>query len=1400
MIEKAKSLINKIDGYKTTTFGNNNFIKSNNINNNSTNINKYEDIEEIDYSDDSFNELRQEIFMIKNNNSQKEEIENKARRSKLDLQEEKMQEDYNKRHGDNINNSAAQFNLGYSSSLGFQSSITTENIDEQIETLGNNIKLYEEYINLLGSEVTTLNDFIAGVDWFNLGNVFPRMLYDSSVLDICKFSDILYVLQYLGCETENVDENTYKKNIEEKKYLPYMSEYIDGTSLEEHVNFNIFNALQILGPDAGFLQDFKNNSIRFGKELSSEYLQQNYIYQPGYFTDYYHNTFFYQNSFEIFGQIQSDDAKKYTYYAYGLGKTVEDLKKDLALYLGCSEDEVYAVLSTKESKDMKKYLNSLESDFYKKLLNDKGYNFDELSEYFVEHYKESLMNNVNSDTYKDEFISELLKKLNLDESVLINSTDFENYKNSVGEFYLNFIAGELFSKKYNETLKNKLDDELMSLNSDLQSIKKMHEILKLQKLDLELNKLIDPSDFEKLSSQVPLELTAISESSNLSGVSTSVNSIDFVENLFLMTETERKKFYYLWNKEGKNTALEYYSVIEEELNSRNGLIDAYNWLATNFVDDVEVINSIYDLSNDKIELMKEKIANKYDESWDFTQFMQDINLIGKDLVDSVQSSAEGLINLLCADGVTSANDYEKMYFNMFLSENENIATAHSITTSVGNMALPMLISTLNPILGASWMGASSAGNTREAALQEGYNQKQAMLYGLFTGLSEAVMEKFFGGIPGISILDDIPGVKGMLVRTVMEAPEEQSQMFIDMFLRQQILGEQVNIDWKEFEKTGVYSMITAGLLNNGKLVFEGLEIDLNQISPEVIEKAINTNNIDILIEAGQNQKVTHDNINEVSEIDNLILSKGYDLNNPFIKYLKSLPVFDENLLTGLDDYKNAINSKVTYEIAPSLIYDRLMSYPYYLKVFGENNAKIIETALSLDIERTKYLSNYFNNFSDITESDLYKQVRSDKNFNLIKFIDRIRMIDKFGMENIEFIDMLFSLDNIDKYSDQIINAKNISVDDLSTGAKSYYESQNIKEISILDYIKKASITNKSHLDKLYNAGLDINAYVADRINYILSDDQIIPSKLYDTVFGTSIFKRKEFNDTFETGLSTFLNFKENGIKIFNKKIDNYLTAILEFENLFSDNISKDKIREFFKKDIIDFNSFLSISIDEVTIEYNKQLNNLLTKHNDIINNENVKISNEYFQADDGYSGDISIYTMDHTKVELNLLIHSIPLKQSQKNMTKMSMLYYLSEALPSNPNLWDNARGTNYISMSLVKSNNLHPFGTPPIMLGFNNVTEKQIIMSANADLRTKMEVGYIPEYTGHYTNPLNCLNEKQIQHNEFVSIREGVKPDYIIAATAENKFGIPVLNDDMKKWAVYFDIPIYLFDNVPPY
>ena len=168
-----------------------------------------------------------------------------------------------------------------------------------------------------------------------------------------------------------------------------------------------------------------------------------------------------------------------------------------------------------------------------------------------------------------------------------------------------------------------------------------------------------------------------------------------------------------------------------------------------------------------------------------------------------------------------------------------------LSYTFGNMAPSMAIgaATGSAIAGDIALGLSSAGNSYADAKREGYDQGQAMLYGLVNGTLEAGMQHLLGGISNLggkaasklskhatSYLNKLSnaGARAVLqtgskLLTSMgsEATEEYLQSVLDPLVRNIILGED-NDFWAGFTSEDALYSALLGALSAGLLEGPGI--------------------------------------------------------------------------------------------------------------------------------------------------------------------------------------------------------------------------------------------------------------------------------------------------------------------------------------------------------------------------------------------------------------------------------------------------------------------------------------------------------------------------------------------------------------------------------------------------
>ncbi len=146
---------------------------------------------------------------------------------------------------------------------------------------------------------------------------------------------------------------------------------------------------------------------------------------------------------------------------------------------------------------------------------------------------------------------------------------------------------------------------------------------------------------------------------------------------------------------------------------------------------------------------------------------------------------------------------------------------YEVSQGIGNMLPSIGLGLVAPPLGSISLGISAGGNAYHGAMVEGHDYLQSLLYGIASGTTEAITEKYLGGLPGLSDVE-VKSVSTWLKSLAKEGNEEVYQNFIDAFYRTLILNEEVKIPTTEEEflafldeqkETWLNGAITSGVLN-----------------------------------------------------------------------------------------------------------------------------------------------------------------------------------------------------------------------------------------------------------------------------------------------------------------------------------------------------------------------------------------------------------------------------------------------------------------------------------------------------------------------------------------------------------------------------------------------------------
>lgn len=208
--------------------------------------------------------------------------------------------------------------------------------------------------------------------------------------------------------------------------------------------------------------------------------------------------------------------------------------------------------------------------------------------------------------------------------------------------------------------------------------------------------------------------------------------------------------------------------------------------------------------------------------------------------EGFKTGLKGAYNLLRGADETVAKGASEYAFEELRPETTGaLGVAMDLGNTVGNMAPSIALGLVGgPLgvgaLGTAAMGVSSAGKGYDSAIGEGYTPEQAATYGVASGVSEALLQRFAGALPGVSnakgfvtrVLgkygDDVllkvaknpslaKGLITVLGNAASEGSEEGAQEIIDTFIRNAVLGEDKDINWKDVGYSALLGAVTGGM-------------------------------------------------------------------------------------------------------------------------------------------------------------------------------------------------------------------------------------------------------------------------------------------------------------------------------------------------------------------------------------------------------------------------------------------------------------------------------------------------------------------------------------------------------------------------------------------------------------
>ena len=316
---------------------------------------------------------------------------------------------------------------------------------------------------------------------------------------------------------------------------------------------------------------------------------------------------------------------------------------------------------------------------------------------------------------------------------------------------------------------------------------------------------------------------------------------------------------YIYNKEGKYKAGDYFTLLADSINQVKGMEAAGKFL--------------------------QQLEGK---NWAEKSLL----ITGQGIGDGMVSFIEGLLNNISADGSLSKNDYEQMYILQALSNQlidpallaelkkngyteeqfikmceEKVADPNFIkiceannqdpeliktimangeykaiyryiyqfSTSAGNMIIPIGVgiavsaATQNAELGASLgfclshlgvglMALSSMGNSMNSAVHSGFSGPTSLMYGLANGASDLVTESF-GNIPGLNA-----AAKSTLMGFFQEAGTEAIQQYLSIYYDSVFLGKTISIEdsASQITEAAIMGFLMSAVMGGGQVAISYL--------------------------------------------------------------------------------------------------------------------------------------------------------------------------------------------------------------------------------------------------------------------------------------------------------------------------------------------------------------------------------------------------------------------------------------------------------------------------------------------------------------------------------------------------------------------------------------------------
>ena len=453
-----------------------------------------------------------------------------------------------------------------------------------------------------------------------------------------------------------------------------------------------------------------------------------------------------------------------------------------------------------------------------------------------------------------------------------------------------------------------------------------------------------------------------------------IDNLVELENLITASERDPellRMYEYLYYTQGIDAANQYLSDMEDKINQIVGLINAENTLS-----------------------MLETI----DEN-ELSAFLSNHIIIhGKGLGDGLESFFAGLAAWTDSNPVYSVQDYESLYLLKLLQENSELygdflAGSYELGQGVGNMIPSVVLSTLlTPAAGMAALGVSAGGNSYRSARLEGYSQVQSIIYGIISGGSEAIFERYLGGLPGLSDIQ-VTGISTLLKSMGKEGLEEVYQDLMDYAVRGLIFQ-----DWPDnFTAEDIKQFIAdefktwyMGALTAGEMDVAQLSINKTKSLSDIVDtrnpsNSVENNPTQITEPTGElNNDIISEPSNPLENNPTQVTEPTEALKAPSMNTSNSSNSIENNITQITEQNINNAQDQLRKIENERIWVDKITNTPYSEDINGIHFRASSEIGLK---NLKTYYNNVINNYNNLNANYFLEVIRKSNNIFITDIVN-----------------------------------------------------------------------------------------------------------------------------------------------------------------------------------------------------------------------------------------------------------------------------------------------------------------------------------------------------------------------------------------------------------------------------